>query len=54
VTSGLDLIFAFKSMDEVYGEDVTAEVQGTIEYERNKGRCDDFFADIYGVQPTWD
>jgi transcriptional regulator GlxA family with amidase domain len=50
VTSGLDLIFAF--MDEVYGEDITAEVQGTIEYERNKGRCDDSFAEIHGVQPT--
>jgi hypothetical protein len=40
-------------MDEVYGEDITAEAQGTIEYERNKGRCDDSFAEIHGVQPMW-
>jgi hypothetical protein len=48
VTSGVDLIFAF--MD---GEDITVEVQETIEYERNKGRCDDSFTEIPGVQPMW-
>jgi hypothetical protein len=48
VTSGLDFISAF--MD---GEDITVEVQGTIEYERNEGRCDDSFAEITGVERTW-
>jgi hypothetical protein len=35
------------------GEDITVEVQGAVEYERNKGRYDDSFAEITGVQRTW-
>jgi transcriptional regulator GlxA family with amidase domain len=52
VTAGLDLIFAF--IEEVYGEEVARELQGTVEYERGKGMCDDPFAELHGVQPTWE
>lgn len=52
VAAGLDLIFTF--MDEIYGEEVTMSIQGTIEYSRNQGLCDDPFAEIHGVAPTWD
>jgi transcriptional regulator GlxA family with amidase domain len=52
VTAGLDLIFAF--IEEVYGEDAARELQGTLEYERGRGMCDDVFAEVHGVVPTWE
>jgi hypothetical protein len=48
----LDLIFAF--IEEVYGEDVARDLQGTLEYERGRGMCDDSFAEVHGVEPTWE
>ncbi|OAL54802.1 class I glutamine amidotransferase-like protein [Pyrenochaeta sp. DS3sAY3a] len=51
VTAGQDLIFAF--MEEVYGAEVTRSIQATTEFERSRGMCDDPFAEIHGVEPTW-
>jgi hypothetical protein len=42
----LDLIFAF--IEEVYGEEVARDLQGTLEYERGRGMCDDSFAEVHG------
>jgi transcriptional regulator GlxA family with amidase domain len=47
VTSGLDLIFAFKAWMRCMVRTLR------LKYERNEGRCDDSFAEITGVQPTW-
>ncbi|OAK96715.1 DJ-1/PfpI family protein [Phaeosphaeriaceae sp. SRC1lsM3a] len=52
VTAGLDLIFAF--IDEVYGADMAKNLQSTVEYVRSNGQCDDPFAAIHGVEPTWE
>lgn len=52
MTAGLDLIFAF--IDEVYGSRAAEDIQGTIEYKRTGDACDDPFAEIHGVEPTWE
>lgn len=52
VTAGLDLIFAF--IEEVYGSQVAKDLQKPLEYERRSDMCDDPFAEINGVKPTWD
>lgn len=50
VTSGLDLIFEF--IETFYGADKARRIQGTTEYERNKGACDDPFAAWHNVTAT--
>ncbi|KAH7115857.1 ThiJ/PfpI [Dendryphion nanum] len=50
VTSGLDLIFEF--IETFYGADKARRIQGVTEYERNKGKCDDPFAEWHNVTKT--
>ncbi|KAF5711483.1 hypothetical protein FGLOB1_4986 [Fusarium globosum] len=52
VTSGLDLIFAY--IEEVYGTTYARDLQGTIEFNRVKGACDDSFAEEHQVPPSGD
>ena len=51
MTAGLDLIFAF--IEEFYGIQTAEDLLGTIEYKRSADICDDPFAEINGVKPTW-
>lgn len=51
VTAGQDLIFAF--IEEVYGAQAARNIQGTVEFDRSHSKCDDPFAAIHGVKPTW-
>jgi hypothetical protein len=41
-------------MDEVYGEEMTRNIQGVTEYVRHTDPCDDPFAEWHGVEPTGD